>query len=235
MTALEFRGVVKDYHGLRPLRVGDLAVAMKERVALAGLDVQAAEAFVNLATGALLPDQGEVGVMGRPTSAITEADAWLASLDIFGIVSHRAVLLEPLTVAQNVAMSFSLSVEPVPPEIESKVAALADRVEISGSELATPAGAASGATRMRTHLARALALNPSLLLMEHPTLHVERADVPRLAASIVRATAGREIAVLALTDDEAFAKGLGGGRLRLDPATGDTRKDGSYLFRWRNR
>src|SRR5688572_19220869 len=121
MIGLEFDRVVKDYRGLRPLRVRHLAVAIGERVALAGLEVPAAETFINLATGAGLPDEGEVRVMGRATSAITEADLWLASLDAFGIVSNRAVLLEAATVAQNIAMSFSLAIEPIPPEIRAKV------------------------------------------------------------------------------------------------------------------
>jgi ABC-type branched-subunit amino acid transport system ATPase component len=99
--ALSFAGVVKDYRGLRPLRVAALDVAPRERVAIAGLDVAAAETFINLATGAGLPDEGEVRVMGQATSAITDGDAWLVSLDRFGIVSHRAVLLEESTVAQK--------------------------------------------------------------------------------------------------------------------------------------
>lgn len=74
MPALEFRNVVKDFRGMRPLRIRDLSVAAGERVAIAGLDTPAAETFINLATGAGLPDEGEVRVMGEPTSAITEGD-----------------------------------------------------------------------------------------------------------------------------------------------------------------
>ena len=229
MTALEFAGVVKEYHGLRPLRVADLAIALDERASLAGLDVAAAEVFINLATGAGLPDQGEVRVLGQPTSAITEADSWLASLDKFGIVSHRAVLLDAMSVAQNIAMSFSLSIDPIPAELRAKVDALASATGITPDEMEKPAGAVSGATKIRAHLARALALDPSVLVLEHPTLHVERADVPALAASIANATSGRSLAVLALSDDAELAKGLGGRRLQLKLATGAVTEDG--LFR----
>ena len=99
MIGLEFDGVTKAYGGLRPLRVANLAVKVGERVALSGLDAAAAEVFVNLATGSGLPDQGEVRVMQQATSAIVDGDAWLASLDRFGIVSHRAVLLDNVSVA----------------------------------------------------------------------------------------------------------------------------------------
>ena len=58
MPALELAGVVKDYRGLRPLRIADLVVEEGERVAIAGLDRAAAEVFVDLVNGALLPDAG---------------------------------------------------------------------------------------------------------------------------------------------------------------------------------
>lgn len=218
--ALEFRDVVKDYRGLRPLRVASLEVGMRERVAVAGVDVPAAETFINLATGAGLPDTGEVRVMGQPTSAITDGDNWLASLDRFGIVSHRAVLLEGSTVAQNIAMSYTLSIDPIPADVRAQVDAIAGLVDLPASLLETSLAAAGAAAKVRTHLARALALNPSILIFEHATLGVPREDVDGLAASIVRATADREMAVVALTDDEVLAKGLKGRRLRLDAATG---------------
>jgi ABC-type lipoprotein export system ATPase subunit len=233
VTALEFDVAVKDYRGLRPLRVSNLAVAAGECVALAGLDAPAAETFVNLATGAGLPDQGEVRVMGESTAAITDGERWLASLDRFGIVSHRAMLLEGATIAQNIAMSFSLSIDPVPPDVLRKVEALAARTGIAADDLDRHAGAVSAATRLRAQLAKALALDPQVIVLEHPTLQVERADVPALAASIARATRGRPVAVLALTDDEELANGMEGRRLKLEASTGAVKKWGRVSFlRW---
>lgn len=229
MIALEFAGVVKDYHGLRPLRVQRLSVETGERAALAGLDVAAAEMFVNLATGAALPDEGEVRVLGQATSAITDSERWLESLDAFGIVSHRAVLLEGATVEQNIAMSFSLSIDPIPAEIRAKVDALARDVDISPEDLERSAAAASGATRMRAHLARALSLEPTVLVLEHPTLNIDRAEVPALAASIAQATSRRAIAVVALTDDDDLAKGMNGRRLKLNASTGEVKKRGLFF------
>ena len=221
MIALEFLGVVKDYRGLRPLRIRELAIETGERVTLAGLDVPAAETFVNLATGAGLPDEGEVRVLGQPTSAITDGDRWLESLDTFGIVSHRAVLLDAATVAQNIAMSYSLSIDPIPAEIRAKVDALCDATGIAAADRERQSAAVSAATRLRAHLARALALDPEVLVLEHPTVLVERTDVASLAASIVAATKDRPLAVLAITDDEELAKGMDARRLKLNASTGE--------------
>ena len=220
MIALAFTGVVKDYRGLRPLRIANLEVAIGECVALSRLDAPAAEAFVSVATGGALPDEGHVHVMGEATSAITDGDAWLASLDRFGIVSYRAVLVDELTIAQNIAMSYSLSVDPVPDDIRGKVDVLASAVGLSPDDLGRGPAALSAAARLRAHFARALAHDPSVLLLEHPTMHVDRADARELGASIAAAARERPIAVLALTDDDELAKGMGGRRLKVKVATG---------------
>lgn len=232
MPALEFRGVVKDYRGMRPLRIRELSVEKGERVSIAGLDAPAAETFINLATGAGLPDEGDVRVLGEPTSAITEGDHWIASLDRFGVVSHRAVLLEGATVADNIAMSFSLSIDPVPPEIRAKVDALAALVDLTPEQLDTTVAGAGRAAAVRAHVARALSIEPAILILEHATLGVAREDVPALAASIARAVEGRDLALVALTDDDVLAKGLKGRRLRLHGGTGELKGDRPYLFRW---
>src|SRR5688500_15948127 len=101
---LEFRNVEKAYGGLRPLRIQQLAVARGQTLALVGFDRATAEVFVDLATGATVPDAGEVRAFGQSTASIKDAEAWLASLDRFGILSERAVLLDGLTVLQNLAM-----------------------------------------------------------------------------------------------------------------------------------
>ena len=111
MTAavLEFAAVSKAYGGLRPLRIAELCVAAEDRVALLGFDQPSAETFVNLATGATLPDAGEIRLFGRATRSIDNPDEWLTTVDRFGIVSERAVLLDALTVIQNQAMPVTLT------------------------------------------------------------------------------------------------------------------------------
>ena len=100
--------VIRSHQALRPLRLAALTVARGERVAIEGVDAPAAEVLINLVTGAALPDEGEIRVFGRATSEISTGDEWLASLDRFGIVSPRAMMLDGATVLQNLAMPFTL-------------------------------------------------------------------------------------------------------------------------------
>jgi putative ABC transport system ATP-binding protein len=115
-SVLEFVDISVDYGGLRPLRLERLALGAGESVAIVGLDEPAAEVLVNLAMGTVLPDRGEVRAFGRATSSIADSTEWLSVVDRFGIVSRRVVLLDALSVLQNLSGPFTLDLEPPPEE-----------------------------------------------------------------------------------------------------------------------
>jgi ABC-type transporter Mla maintaining outer membrane lipid asymmetry ATPase subunit MlaF len=217
---LEIENVVKRYQGLRPLRLHALTISAAERVAVIGLDAAAAEVLVNLVTGASLPDQGAIRVLGRDTADITSGDEWLGTLDRFGIVSERAVLLDGATIQQNLAMPFTLQVDPVPHETSARVSSLAEESGIGVEFLNRPTGDAPPEMRARVHLARAVALGPSLLILEHPTATVPTASWAAFAADVARLADARALAALVITHDQAFATRVAHRTLRLDPATG---------------
>ncbi len=220
MPAVELAGVVKDYRALRPLRIADLVVDEGERVAIAGLDRPAAEVFVDLVNGALLPDTGVVRVFGRSTADITEGDEWLRWLDAFGIVTQRAVLLESSTLAQNLALPLSLDIDPMSADLRAKVEALAAAVELPAERLDRPIGDAPAAVRLRAHLAKALALGPRVVLLEHPTVTLEATDVRPFAETVARLAALQRLTILALTEDAGFADVVATRAYKLHGGTG---------------
>jgi ABC-type transporter Mla maintaining outer membrane lipid asymmetry ATPase subunit MlaF len=220
---LEIRDLSKAYGGLRPLRIRHLAIEAGERVAVRGIDAGAAELLVNLVTGATLADQGEVRIEGRSTADIADGDEWLASLDRFGLVSSRAVLLEGATVAQNLAMPFTLAIDPVPADVRDRVVALAIECGLAEQWLDAPAGALPPDVRVRAHLGRAVALEPRLLIVEHPTADVPPDGRAALAADIARVADIRRLATLIVTMDGTFAAAAAHRALELAPATGELR------------
>jgi ABC-type transporter Mla maintaining outer membrane lipid asymmetry ATPase subunit MlaF len=220
MRALELTGVVKDYRGLRPLRVAELVVETGDRVAISGLDRAAAEVFVDLVNGALLPDAGVVRVLGRSTADITEGDDWLAWLDAFGILTQRAVLLESSTLAQNLALPLSLDIDPMPADLRAQVDRLAAEVDLPAERLDRPIGDAPPLVRLRAHLAKALALGPKVLLLEHPTVTLEPPDAGPFAATVARVAAARGLTVVALTADAGFADAVATRAYKLNGGTG---------------
>jgi ABC-type transporter Mla maintaining outer membrane lipid asymmetry ATPase subunit MlaF len=229
VPVLEIVDVEKRYQALRPLRLQALRIAHAERVAILGLDAGAAEVLVNLVTGAGVADRGIVRVEGRNNAEIASGDEWLASLDRFGIVSARAVLLDGATLEQNLAMPFTLRVDPLAPAMAERVAVLARACGLIGSmedaeqgrvALRRLAGEIPPEMRARAHLARAVALDPALLVLEHPTLGVPEPAQAAYAADIVRVADARHMAALVLTQDQAFAQLVAHRTLKLNPATG---------------
>ena len=228
---LEIDGVSKKYGGLRPLRIHRLTVAAGERVAISGIDAAATELLVNLITGASLPDTGRVLVLGRSTAEIAAGDDWLASLDRFGIVSERAVLLEGSTLAQNLALPFTLAIDPVPADVRPRVEALAAECGIDQAWLDRAAGDVPPAVRARVHLGRAVALEPALLILEHPTASLAPPEHRALAADIARIAGARGMAALVVSMDHAFGHAVAHRTLALHGATGDVRPVRKGWFR----
>jgi len=218
---VEFEAVSKAYGGLRPLRLRRLAIEPGAVVALAGFDAVTAEVFVNLATGATLPDAGTVSVMGRATASITDSDEWLSTVDRFGIISERVVLLEQFSPLQNIAMAMTLEVEPVAPEVREQAAALAREAGLETASLDQPLGSSTAARRHRVRLARAMSASPAVLLVEHPLAGLAPGEAEGLSTDLRRVAGARGIAMVVLAADAAAAEPFADRVLRLDGATGE--------------
>jgi ABC-type uncharacterized transport system ATPase subunit len=227
---IEVRGVRKNYGGLRPLRLAALTVHPGDRAAITGLDAAAAEVLVNLLTGAVLPDEGEIRLFGRATAVITDADDWLRTLDRIGLLSPRAMLAEEFTVEQGIAMAFTLSLDPIPAAVAADAARLAREAGLGEVDLHTRLAEATPLVNARCRLARALATSPAVLVLEHANaLVAEGADAwGREIAALARA---RGMALLALTADERFANAVAGKVFALDAATGQLKARSGWR-RW---
>lgn len=218
---LEIAGVRKQYQGLRPLRIKALSIQPGERVALSGLDAGAAEVFVNLVTGASIPDEGQVIVCGRATASISDGDEWLMWLDRFGIVSPRAVLLDAATLLQNLAMPITLDIEPVQADVAARVVRLAGEVGIPEALLDRPIAALDAVVRARAHLVRAIALDPALLIIEHPTVGFAAGEGKVFGETVASVAAAHSLTTLIISEDTAFAEAAATRRLALNGATGE--------------
>jgi ABC-type sulfate/molybdate transport systems ATPase subunit len=232
-AALEIVKLTKAYGALRPLRIDHLSLGPRDQLALLGFDQPAAEILVNLVTGATLPDQGDVAIAGRSTAAIADGTEWLALADTFGIVSERAVLLDAFSALQNLAIPFSLDVDPLPADIRERAASLAREVGLDAAEWDRPLGDASPVSRLRVRVGRALALSPRVVLLEHPSAALSAAAAPAIGRALRRVLAARDVASLTLTADAAFGAALADRVLRLEPGSGRLVEAKTWFGRWR--
>ena len=186
---------------------------------------------MHVLTGAALPESGRVEVFGQSTHDIETDTQWLASLDRFGLVSNRAVLLDQSTIAQNLALPLTLSIDPMAADVRAQVERMAADVGLAAARLDALAGTMTAEERIRAHLARAIALNPEVLLLEHPTATLG-ARAAAFGATLRALGEARNLSWLAISDDLPFQRAAGGRALRLNPSTGDVRAARGSWFRW---
>src|SRR5207247_79033 len=105
-------------------------------------------------------------------------------------------------------------------EVRVRAEALAREVQLNESSWTRPLGELDRTSRARARLARALALDPGILLLEHPTADVPRADSVAFGRHVRQVAARRRAAIVAATADSAVAAAVATRVLTLDPATG---------------
>jgi ABC-type microcin C transport system duplicated ATPase subunit YejF len=108
---------------------------------------------------------------------------------------------------------------------------MAAEVGLPPERLDALAGTMSAEERMRAHLARAIALAPDVLRLEHPTTTLGAASAA-FGSTLRTLSDTRGLSWLAISDDEAFARAAGGRALRLNPSTGDVGPAGGFWRRW---
>jgi ABC-type lipoprotein export system ATPase subunit len=176
-----------------------------------------------------VPDAGEIRIFGRPTTTIEDADTWLSSLDSFGILSERAVLLDNMTVEDNLTMPLTMALHNVDAVVRAKVETIALEVGLSPGDMGRPVAALSSSARLRLRLGRALGPDPRIILSEHPNALLDAGDVVEFATDYSRIVARRGVASIVLTADPAFASAVAPKILTLQPATGELKP----LSAWR--
>jgi NitT/TauT family transport system ATP-binding protein len=143
----------------RVLHDVDLAVEAGEFVILLGPSGCGKSTLLNLIAGFLKPSSGVLTVGGEPIQGTGPDRAMVFQ-------NADAALFPWLTVEENV--EFGLKMRRIPGDERRKVARrFLDLVGLTGHETKYP-GALSGGMKQRVQLARVLAVNPDILLMDEP-------------------------------------------------------------------
>ncbi len=182
-----------------------LAVAAGEVVALLGRSGAGKSTILRLVNRMLLPTEGVVSVHGRDTRAW---DA-IALRRRVGYVLQEGGLFPHMTVADNVGVVPRLEGW-TPDAITRRVAELLDLVGLSPARFAGRwPDELSGGQRQRVGVARALAADPPLLLMDEPFGALDAITRAELQRETARLQARLQKTILLVTHDVDEALVLG--------------------------
>ncbi|MHC4234208.1 MAG: ABC transporter ATP-binding protein [Planctomycetota bacterium] len=174
---IELSDVYKSFGPLDVLCGVDLKLRRGESTVIIGESAAGKSVVLKHIVGLLKPDRGEVRYQGRLIGRMGARE--LAEVRMsFGFLFQLGALFDSLTVEENVAFPIVEHARRSRAEIEGIVAGKLRMVGLDGIQHKRPADL-SGGQRKRVALARAIALDPEIILYDEPTTGLDppRADV----------------------------------------------------------
>lgn len=177
VPVIELNDVHKSFGSLRVLCGVDLALRPRQTTVIIGESGVGKSVVLKHIVGLLKPDRGEVRYHGRLIGKMNARE--LARLRMnFGVLFQLGALFDSLSVAGNVGFPLVEQGRRSRAEISRIVADKLRMVGLDGIQDKAPADL-SGGQRKRVALARAIALDPEVILYDEPTTGLDpvRADV----------------------------------------------------------
>ncbi len=223
-AVLVMSGVSKNYAGVAALTDVSLEVRPGEVHALLGENGAGKSTLMNIASGTIRPDQGNLTVRGEELDFLTPAGASERGI---AIVHQHPAVLPDLTVLENLYVALPRKFFPTNRKAAESIAqGLLDGVGLT-VHLNDRVATLSVASKHLLEIAKALAVNPAILVLDEPTAPLGQESVELLFRR-VRAAVAEGTAVVYITHRLAEVRELADrvtvlrdGRLRATVPVGD--------------
>jgi phospholipid/cholesterol/gamma-HCH transport system ATP-binding protein len=163
---IEFRNVHKSFGPQKVLDDVSLIIPKGQTSVIIGPSGTGKSVFIKLLVGLLKPDQGEIFIQGREITRLPDRELYEIRKK-FGMLFQDGALFDSMTVGENIAFPLQRHTKKKEKEIKEIVAMKLAQVGLPGVEYKYP-GELSGGMRKRVGIARALALEPEIVLFDEP-------------------------------------------------------------------
>jgi phospholipid/cholesterol/gamma-HCH transport system ATP-binding protein len=181
-TVLEIKGLHKRFGDKVVHRGVDLELHKNEMLALFGGSGSGKSVILRSIIGLEKPDQGQILFEGKDLARLTESQLFSVRTRI-AYVFQNGALFDSLTVEDNLAYPLREHTKLSPTEIHAKIDAMLELIDMKGSNALFP-NELSGGMQKRAGLARAIILDPQVILFDEPTAGLDPVNTKRLIANI---------------------------------------------------
>lgn len=202
-TTIEIKGLKKRFGENEVLRGVNLSVNRGEICVILGASGSGKSVLIKHIIGLLRPDEGSIIVKGREITGLSENEMNEVRKS-FGMVFQNSALFDSMTVYENVAFPLiehtNLSEEEIKKRVREKlnILGLYDVEDKYPAEL-------SGGMRKRVGLARAVILNPEIVLYDEPTTGLDPITTMAVNEMILEARDNFNVTSIVISHDIASA------------------------------